>query len=400
MSGNDTKLCSNCGQYIDASKFFLHERMCSLNIKKCPKCNKPFTVDELEEHIEAAHGEAECEFCKKKFPKIEIENHKKNCDSKMVPCSYCELQILLSELKEHQKSCGAITEPCEKCGRYIQRKEMERHLLEGCPPPKNDRRSVEVVHNSNNKYSLGNSNQNNYYNYFPINDFLFEDILDENKGKLDIKSNNNIKPNSLARPASTRKVPKGNTKKNTNKIGKNKNNKEYNDVKDIINKKNNTNNDKNKHSHHNNKINENNINIKVSSNKNSINEDKNKNNINKNNINDKGRILIKPAAKSKMPINSNSNHFNKNSTKHSTNTNKGNLKEKISEKELKKTKDKEKRNEKKKTSNEVKVLPKSNNNKGVITYEDYIANYNFEDIDEEQFLQQAIEQSIKDQAKK
>lgn len=412
MSVNDIKLCPNCGQNIDASKFFLHERMCSLNIKKCPKCNKPFTVDELEEHMEEAHGEAECEYCKKKFPKMEIENHKKKCDSKMVPCSYCELDILLSELKEHQKACGAISEPCEKCGRYIQRKEMERHLLEGCPPPKNDRRSVEVVHNSNNKYSLGNNNQNlnNYYNYFPINDFLYEDILDENKGKIDIKTNNNIKPSSLARPASTKKVPKNNNKKHINKTGNNKNNKEYNDVKDIINKKNSTkanNNDKNKHSHHlnnNNKINENSINIKVSGNKNSINEDKNKNN-----INDKGRILLKPAIKSKVPINPNSNHFNKtnNSIKHSTNTNKGNLKknskEKISEKEMRKTKEKEK----KKKNNEVKILPKSNNNninnnkkKGVITDEDYIANYNFEVIDEEQFLQQAIEQSIRDQAKK
>jgi len=69
---------------------------------------------------------------------------------------------------------------------------------------------------------------------------------------------------------------------------------------------------------------------------------------------------------------------------------------------MRKTKEKEK----KKKNNEVKILPKSNNNnsnnnkKGVITDEDYIANYNFEDIDEEQFLQQAIEQSIRDQAKK
>jgi hypothetical protein len=320
----------------------------------------------------------------------------------MVQCSYCELDILLSEIKEHQRSCGAITEPCEKCGRYIQRKEMERHLLEGCPPPKNDRRSVEVVHNSNNKYSLGNNNnKNDYYNYFPINDFIFDDISDENKGKIDIKVNNNIKPNSLARPASSRKVPKGNTKKNINKIGKNKNNKEYNDINNMINKKNNANNDKNKHSHHNNKINENSINIKVSSNKKSINEDKNKNN-----TNDKGRIILKPATKSKMPINSSSNYFNKpkKTAKNSTKTNRENLKkssrEKKSEKELRKTKDKEKRNEKKKISNEVKDLPKLNNNKGVITDEDYIANYNFEDIDEEQFLQQAIEQSIKEQAKK
>ena len=326
MSGTDSKVCSNCGQSIDASKFFLHERMCSLNIKKCPKCNKPFTVDELEEHIEEAHGEVECEFCKKKFPKIEIENHKKKCDSKMVPCRYCELDILLSEIKEHQNICGAITEPCQKCRRYIQRKEMEKHLLEGCPKPKNDKRSVEVIHNSNNKYLLDN-NQNNYYNYFPINDFIYEDILDENKGKIDIKVNNNIKSNSLARPASTKKVQKNNTRKNKNKIGMNKNNKEYNDINEIINKKNISNHNKN-NLNHNNKISEN---LKISANKNSINEDKNKNNNNKNNINDKGNIFIKPATKSKVPINPNSNYFNntknitKNISKNTINKNKDNL---------------------------------------------------------------------------
>ena len=151
---------------------------------------------------------------------------------------------------------------------------------------------------------------------------------------------------------------------------------------------------------HSNKINENSINIKVGANKNLINEDKSKNNNNKNIINDKGRILLKPATKSKAPINPTSNYFNneknstknttKNTSKNVTTTNKGNL-----------GKNKEKKHEKKKTSNEVKVLPKlNNNNKGVITDEDYIANYNFEDIDEEQFLQQAIEQSIKEQAKK
>ena len=70
---------------------------------------------------------------KKNCSKGEIENHKKRCDSKMVPCSYCELDVLLGELKEHQKTCWAITEPCPKCKRHIQRKDMDRHLMDGCP---------------------------------------------------------------------------------------------------------------------------------------------------------------------------------------------------------------------------------------------------------------------------
>ena len=98
---SDSTYCSNCCQNIESSKFFLHERMCLINIKKCPKCNKPFTIEDLEDHINKEHGETECEYCKKKFPNLEIDNHKKICDSKMVPCSYCELAVLLGELKEH-----------------------------------------------------------------------------------------------------------------------------------------------------------------------------------------------------------------------------------------------------------------------------------------------------------
>ena len=59
------KCCSNFCNYINATTFFLHERMCSLNIKKCPKFNKPFTIDDLKEHIQEIHKEIECEFYKK-----------------------------------------------------------------------------------------------------------------------------------------------------------------------------------------------------------------------------------------------------------------------------------------------------------------------------------------------
>ena len=70
MSENATKYCSNCCQNIEAAKFFLHERMCSINVKKCPKCNKPFTIEDLEDHMKEVHTDVECEFCKKKYPKL------------------------------------------------------------------------------------------------------------------------------------------------------------------------------------------------------------------------------------------------------------------------------------------------------------------------------------------
>ena len=46
----------------------------------------------------------------------------------------------------------------------------------------------------------------------------------------------------------------------------------------------------------------------------------------------------------------------------------------------------------------MKNVPKAIN-KGVISDEDYIANYNFGEVYDDQDIQQAIEQSIKEQSK-
>ena len=362
---SDTKLCPNCGKNIDSSKFFLHERMCSQNVKKCPKCNKPFTIDELEDHIEAVHGEEECEYCKKKYPKSEIEKHRKKCDSKMVPCAYCELDVLLGELKEHQKACGAITEPCIKCGRYIQRKEMETHLLEGCPPPKNDRRSVDVVHNNRNS-----------------NDILNDEA--ERKGDIKIHNNYN-KPNLPIRPASGKKVLNDNVKKNIGNSGDNHFNKAINELNNIIN------NDKSK-------TNNNNANIN--------------NYLNKQN-NDKGAIPLKPLNSKNIPTNSRYNNNNRRPSKPSFATNKSKVslnsistKSKNNDEEFRKTREKlnfsgAKEIEKMKMSNGMKFAPKLNENKGIINDDDYVANFNFGDVDgdgdmDDQLIQQAIEKSLKD----
>ncbi len=55
---------------------------------------------------------------------------------------------------------------------------------------------------------------------------------------------------------------------------------------------------------------------------------------------------------------------------------------------------------KKEIKNEIKSPQNLNNQKGIITDEDYIANFNFVDVDDDQLMQQVIEQSLRDQAKK
>ena len=54
-----TKYCSNCESNIPISKYILHERMCSINVKKCPICKKPITVEDIEDHNKEFHFELE-----------------------------------------------------------------------------------------------------------------------------------------------------------------------------------------------------------------------------------------------------------------------------------------------------------------------------------------------------
>jgi hypothetical protein len=446
------KYCSNCCKNINAATFFLHKRMCSINVKKCPKCNKPFTVDDLEDHIKEVHTEIECEFCKKKFLKSEIDNHKKRCDSKMVPCSYCEMDVLLGELKEHQKTCGAITEPCIKCNRYIQRKNMDKHLLDGCPPPKNDRKSVDVMRNSS-KLSLGQKNNNNiinndYNNYIPINinDYIPDEIFFENDNKknVDIKIHDNIKkPNLPIRPPSGKKILNEAARKSSSNIGNNNTN-NINNLNNIINNKKETNIKPPSSNNTINKIN-NNTNIKNPQIKkpvrketekaktNIINKEKDKKNdfMNRQNNSNKQAVVIKPT--SNKINNSNNSSMNnsrynfrdnnkKLSSKPNFNISKGNMKipkEKQSDEEFRRTRDKltfkeaknitnknmnnniKSNNNNMNNNNELNKNNMKKNDNKIINDEDYLVDYNFGDVGEdEQIMQQIIEQSLKDQKRK
>ena len=127
-SQEETTLCPNCDQNIEKSKFFLHERMCSQNVKKCPKCNKPYNIDDLNDHIKLFHSYTICDLCSIKFPNSEIEEHKKNCLCQLIPCKFCELNVLLKELEEHEEICGSTTQQCSTCGLYIEKRNFPNHI--------------------------------------------------------------------------------------------------------------------------------------------------------------------------------------------------------------------------------------------------------------------------------
>jgi len=128
MSQENFTLCPNCDQNIESSKYFLHERMCFLNVKKCPKCNKPYNIDDLNDHIQSAHSYTICDLCNIKIPNSEIEEHKNNCLCQLTPCKYCQLNVILKELEEHENICGSTTEKCSKCGLYIEKRNYTNHV--------------------------------------------------------------------------------------------------------------------------------------------------------------------------------------------------------------------------------------------------------------------------------
>ena len=56
MSSPKKTKCSNCDKEIDSNKFFLHERFCEINVRKCSICKEPVQKDEYEEHKSVEHA--------------------------------------------------------------------------------------------------------------------------------------------------------------------------------------------------------------------------------------------------------------------------------------------------------------------------------------------------------
>ena len=122
MSSPKKTKCSNCDKEIDSNKFFLHERFCEINVRKCSICKEPVQKDEYEEHKSVEHADPICAFCHKAFPNTEYDSHIKNCSKKLYECQYCGLFMNQNELKDHEYQCGSKTIKCEYCGENITKK--------------------------------------------------------------------------------------------------------------------------------------------------------------------------------------------------------------------------------------------------------------------------------------
>ena len=54
--------CQNCGNEIESFKMILHERFCSLNVRKCSICEEPVQIDEYKEHKALSHPDIKCAY--------------------------------------------------------------------------------------------------------------------------------------------------------------------------------------------------------------------------------------------------------------------------------------------------------------------------------------------------
>ena len=242
--------CSNCDKQIDSSKYFLHQRMCFINTNKCSYCNKPFTIDDLEEHINSFHVKIKCELCNLDFPKTEIENHKTFCENKLISCKYCELNILSKDYDEHLKQCGAITKLCTKCDQYISKKDFSNHFCQNIPNDylnenikiensKEDKKEKKLIKKEYKKNTKKNNKKNKFVDITNIkincdNNYDVNEEVINNEGDGKEKINETEVSNSIIKK---NKIKKNENKQENNKKKKNKNNhkKENNLFKNVHN---------------------------------------------------------------------------------------------------------------------------------------------------------------------
>ena len=230
-SDNAKTFCQNCSQYIETSKYFLHERMCSLNVKKCSKCDKAFNIDDLDEHMKSEHSFTICDLCGLKFTNNEIINHKTNCDYRLVPCKFCELNVIFLELEEHENTCGSTTQKCEKCGLFIEKKNFKNHIcqkkeseylseqikIDKVEDDKKEKKKIKKKNNKKNKKQNNIENENDLNFYYNSSDIDMNMIFSSHEIQSQIKAFNKYEQKKNKENNNQKEEDKKEKKKNKKK---------------------------------------------------------------------------------------------------------------------------------------------------------------------------------------
>ena len=189
MTSTPTIKCQNCGKDIESFKMILHERFCSLNVRKCSICEEPIQIDEYEEHKKIKHSDKVCIKCGTKYPEKTFSEHFKSCSKKskeLKECQYCGLPLEPNELNEHENQCGSKSKQCEYCGMNVPIMEYDLHLEYACTVKQQfeggggegEGGNINNINDANNTVKKTNNN-NNANNYKDYNDHInYNDYID------------------------------------------------------------------------------------------------------------------------------------------------------------------------------------------------------------------------------
>lgn len=172
--------CQNCGNEIESFKMILHERLCSINVRKCSICEEPVQIDEYKEHKEVSHPDIKCAFCGQIFKNSEYSSHEKNCSKKLFECKYCGLYMKDNELKDHEYNCGSKTIVCEFCKKTVTKIEYDLHLEFTCEVKLKLDKKINKINNENKTNNFSDSPKNQK------GDNILKDLISGNKNNKEV----------------------------------------------------------------------------------------------------------------------------------------------------------------------------------------------------------------------
>ena len=184
--------------------------MCSLNVKKCSKCDKAFNIDDLDEHMKSEHSFTICDLCGLKFTNNEIINHKTNCDYRLVPCK---------------------TQKCEKCGLFIEKKNFKNHIcqkkeseylseqikIDKVEDDKKEKKKIKKKNNKKNKKQNNIENENDLNFYYNSSDIDMNMIFSSHEIQSQIKAFNKYEQKKNKENNNQKEEDKKEKKKNKKK---------------------------------------------------------------------------------------------------------------------------------------------------------------------------------------
>ncbi|CAL4064954.1 unnamed protein product [Meganyctiphanes norvegica] len=126
--GEDTKYCGNCQKDVAENNFTMHSVHCQRNIVVCAMCQESVPKSQYQIHIQDNHKELPCGKCGQNVDASDVFTHEKEkCPKRLVTCPYCDLEVVATEAPAHDEYCGARTDRCKGCTKFVMSKHLQFH---------------------------------------------------------------------------------------------------------------------------------------------------------------------------------------------------------------------------------------------------------------------------------